>query len=81
MATQITIDLNDSEEAALKGGLQYVDGVTKETFNEIVEEYIRINCLDGLMKNYVTTEEIKKIEPIIISKQGEVEYKKPEPIK
>lgn len=77
MATQIIINLNDAEEAALKGGLQYVDGVTKEPFNEIVEEYLRIQCLDGLMKGYIATEEIKKIEPIIQTKTSEVEYKKP----
>ena len=73
MATQITINLTDAEEVALKGALQWTSG--KESFNDIAVEYLRVNTLDPVMKNYVANEELKKIESIIESKKWEVEFK------
>lgn len=75
MATQITISLNDAEEAALKAHYQYVDGVTPETFNEIAEQDIRVNYLDGKMTSIIREVEYKKIEAVIQQKEKEVKYK------
>lgn len=77
MATQITITLNDAEEAALKARYQYQDGVTPETFNEIAEQDIRTNYLDGMMISVIREVEYKKIEAIIQQKEEEVKYKEP----